>query len=197
MAKKKTARTPLEERLPAVLQNRTVALVLALLMGLVGVLGLGAVRLRADYAKTACIFTQGTAGDGYSIAYDLSYRQQIAQSLLAEGSNRRGDSDPYVVQVRSALNLLPQQVDLAVDSPSGLYRLDRELGSAVEALVRAMGYKNDPVLAPLWAEFTAREQIMDGDGYNDAAQKFNRRLGQFPANIIGALWGVPELERFA
>ena len=54
-------------------------------------------------------------------------------------------------------------------------------------------------LEALYAEFTSRQAIVEraaANDYNPQAQAYNETARAFPANVIGALWGVSSAPLF-
>ena len=57
-----------------------------------------------------------------------------------------------------------------------------------------------PQLEALYAEFTSRQALIEraaANTYNPAAESYNSAASWFPANLIGALWGVEKAPLFA
>ena len=84
---------------------------------------------------------------------------------------------------------------LASGSPAACYRANTALGKAVEALYPNL-QENDTAKAQ-WEEFKSRQYTIDLSAYNTVAEQYNDMAAAFPANLIGAVWGATEVERFA
>ena len=83
----------------------------------------------------------------------------------------------------------------ASGSPAACSRADTALGKAVVAL-NPKQQENDTAKAQ-WEEFKSRQYTIDHSAYNTVAEQYNDMAAAFPANLIGAVWGATEVERFA
>ena len=100
-------------------------------------------------------------------------------------------------QARAALDGLN-----AAEGPAAQYQANARLASAVDALYQQLvpvAEKEDKAdtLQTQWSEFLSRQDIIQHDGYNEAAQAFNETLGGFPAVLLGGIWQIEKVELFA
>lgn len=124
-----------------------------------------------------------------------------AASLIRLGERILGEQDETVARARNALdgwNASDKQ------DPAEQYDCNAELYSAVGDLYlaadQAAGEGETAQLEALYAEFTSRQALIEraaANTYNPAAESYNSAASWFPANLIGALWGVEEAPLFA
>ena len=186
-----------EGRLPAPLRRPLTARLIAVALALVAVVGLGGGKLAAKAADTAALYEQGMRGDGMSIASDLTARAHAAANILTLGENLLGEEDPLVTGARGALDELN-----GAEGPAAQYAANSRLASAVDALYQQLTLPAQlagkaETLQTQWSEFLSRQDIIQHDGYNEAAQAFNETLRGFPAVVLGRIWQVQEVELFA
>ena len=169
-----------EGRLPTPLRRPATARLIAVALALVAVVGLGGARLAAKAADTAAIYELGVRGDGLA----------IGESLLGQG-------DTLVAEARAALDGLN-----AAEGPAAQYAANARLAAAVDALYQQLAPAAEQAgkgdaLQTQWSEFLSRQDILQHDGYNEAARDFNETLGSFPAVVLGGIWQIEEVELFA
>ena len=185
-----------EQRLPAPAKRPWAARVIAVALALAAVFGLGGAKLAAYHSSVEAQYTQGVRGDGMGIASDLQARGNAAANIITLGEALLGENDPLVLNARAALDALQ-----AESMPSAQYAANLQLGVAVDALYQqltavAAGQGKGETLSTPWSEFLSRQSIIEHDGYNEAARRYNDTVSGFPAGLIGALWGVQEVELF-
>ena len=91
----------------------------------------------------------------------------------------------------------------ATDSshPADQFAANTALGSAVEIMYGevADAGKSTESIETQHTEFLSRQDIIlrtAGNEYNPAVEEYNNTLSAFPANVIGTLWGIGEVEAF-
>lgn len=186
-----------EESLPAALKKRAVAAAFLVVMLLAAVFGLGGAKLTAWQRETESLYLNGD-GSSYDtgIVDELSAAVSAAQSITDLCAAQLGEEDAGVAAARAAI----EQCRSVTGGPASACEANEALQSAVSYLYNAVRHGMDgtagQALQGQWSDFTAHQDIMARSGYNWAAEEYNRVLGGFPANLIGALWGAEELERF-
>ena len=187
-----------ESRLPAPARKKPAAALFLAALALVSVFGLGGFKLRGRYDRVCAAFS---ASDEYgnSIVQDLA-AQAAAASLIRLGGRILGEEDAdvsYAAQALDAYNRSDKQ------NAADQYRCNANLTGAVGDLYLAAGRRADDdakaQLEALYAEFTSRQAIVEraaANDYNPRAQAYNETARAFPANVIGALWGVSSAPLF-
>lgn len=186
-----------EGKLPGALRRPLTARIIALILVLAAVVGLGGGKLAAKAADVRALYEQGMRGDGLSIASDLNARANAAANILAMAESLLGQDDALVTEARAALDGLN-----AAEGPAAQYQANARLASAVDALYQqlvplAEKEGKADTLQTQWSEFLSRQDIIQHDGYNEAAQAFNETLGGFPAVLLGGIWQIEKVELFA
>lgn len=189
-----------EDHLPAPARRRPVGALALAVLALVSVFGIGGVKLKARQASVTALYTTATNEYGDGIQTDLDAQADAAASLIRLAGRLLGESDPTVTAAAAALdawNALPAL-------PAAQYAGNADLYAAVGDVYIAARTSTDEStrdqLDALYAEFTSRQALVEraaANTYNPAAQQFNRELGELPAGIIGALWGVEPAQLFA
>lgn len=188
----------LEEKLPAVLQKRAAAGALCAVMLLASVFGLGGAKLAAYRAKTDMMYV--VAADRYStsIVDELDAAAAAAVTITDLCAQQLGEEDAGVQAARAAIAQRRQRP--AGSGPAYDYQANLALQSAVSYLYNSVRHDMDgtagQALQGQWSDFTSCQDRITRSGFNAAVDEYNQTAGSFPANLIGALWGAEELERF-
>lgn len=181
-----------EKRLPAVCKKAGVPQIALVAMLVVGLFGIGGAKLSAYSHNTMASFSSGQ----YSITADMNQRISAAANVVTV-AKKIANVDQTLIQAAQ------QAIDAAEDlsSPAQAYRNNQAMETAVEALYNAALDKADAqqkeMLSEQHSEFMSRGTILRNSAYNEQAQDFNKDRNAFPANLIGAVWGVQEAEYFA
>ena len=189
----------LEKALPAPLRTRAVAGVLCAVMVLAAVFGLGGAKLSAKYRKTAETFTVGVAADnGYSMWEELNSRANYTANIITSAVNDGAEAG-YVDAARQALSAF--EAALEQGDVSELYAANLTLTAAVDQLYADLQAKsatpmNMGAVQTQYSKFNSAGNVLNNLSYNDAVAQYNDEAGGFPAGLIGALWGVQEVEPF-
>lgn len=188
-----TGLAKLENRLPAPLKKRGTAILVAILLAVGSVLGLGGWKLRGQVQAVEKIFYEKGG-----ISDNIDARAQISANILSL-ADRLPDAkaDSEVKALNKALEKLekakgPEEESLA----------DRKIEDAKIALVDALqepakaDNKINDLLAGQAAEFEAAGSRISyaAKDYNKKADEMNAVLHRFPANIIRLLSGAGEVE---
>lgn len=189
-----------ESKLPAPARKRPVAALALAALALVSVFGIGGAKLRGRYARTLAVYTQ-TDEYGHGIQQDQASQADAAASLIRLGGRVLGEEADTVVWANAVLDAWN---DSDKQDPAVQYGYNTALYSAVGDLYLAVGQaagdEEKSQLEALYAEFTSRQSLIEraaANTYNPAAEAYNRTTAWFPANAIGALWGVRQAPLFA
>lgn len=186
-----------ESRLPAPARKRPVALLALVLAAAVSVFGIGGARLQASSRQTRALYS-ATNQYGQGMAGDLALRADAAANLIRLCGQVLGEED---VSVQAARQALEDWNQTDTDHPAQQFAANTALGGAVTAMVqqaRDAGGGSEAIDGQ-YTEFLSRQDILTrtaANQYNPAAQDFNDMISAFPANLIGGLWGVGEVELF-
>ena len=158
-----------ETKLPQPVQRRATAWVLTVAVALAAVFGLGGMKLQSAHRAAVKEFTTGAHEEyeGFSLSVDLNERLEAGATLAKIGKQQLGETNAFV----------------------------NEAFAQVEALYPNL-QENDTAKAQ-WEEFKSRQYTIDLSAYNTVAEQYNDMAAAFPANLIGAVWGATEVERFA
>ena len=83
-----------------------------------------------------------------------------------------------------------------------LYQSNEALGTAIGQLyAKLQEQAADPMkmgaVQGQYSQFNSAQTILSNLHYNDAVQSYRSDVGGFPANLLGRLFGVQEVELFA
>ena len=183
-----------ESKLPAPARKRPTAVVALVLAAVVSVFGIGGAKLKDASRQTKAVYAS-TNQYGQGMANDLALRADAAANLIRLCGQALGEEDATVQAAQQALDAW-NATD--TDHPADQFAA---LGGAVTAMVQqaeAAGVSSQSIDGQ-YTEFLSRQDIIlrtASNEYNPAAQKFNDTISGFPANLIGTLWGVGEVELF-
>lgn len=182
----------LEQKLPAALKKAGVPQIAALVLLAVSVFGIGGAKLAGYYNSTMEGFRSGQ----YSITADLDQRVSAAANVVTVAKKIPGVDAELLRAAENAVDAFSTPM-----GPADAWAANETLDAAVEALYDAAlplaGADQKDLLGEQHSEFMSRGTILRNSSYNEQAEQFNRDRGSFPANLIGALWGVNEAEYFA
>ena len=211
--------TGLEAKLPAALANRAAALALSVVLMLAAFVGFGGAKVRGRYNEARQWFTVGVAADnGYNLSEELNTRMNTAANVITTAGNTLGTDSAEVQAAQTALSDFTACLD-AVQNGSksqALTSLSYYNGSAMHALYQAneaLGNAIDQLYAKLqeqaadpmkmgavqgqYGQFNSAGTIIGTLQYNAAVYDYQNEVGGFPANVLGGLFGVKEVEPFA
>lgn len=190
----------LEQALPAPLRTQAAAAALCVVLALVSVFGLGGAKLKAQYTAAADSFTVGVAADnGYTMMDELTSRADNAANIITSAGNAGADAG-YLEVARLALASYQQVLEQG--DVSNIYAANVSLTAAIDQLYADLQAKSDTPMSmgavqTQYSQFNSSGNILTNLSYNDTAAQYNAEAGGFPAGLIGALWGVQEVELFA
>ena len=158
---------------------------------------LGAGSLSSERKALVKIFTNGTESASPTRYSMDAYLDKCAESaqLLAESASVYLDDDALIAPVKeqaAALN--------AKEGPDGRYEIYKQLVSSVNSLYTALekaGRTEETDVLLSYGDFKgACDRLERDEDYRKLAQEFNEDLGSFPANLIGGILGVKQLDTF-
>ena len=186
-----------ESKLPAPARKRPAAALALVVLALVSVLGIGGAKLNTKYNQVQAIYSASNE-HGQSMENDLSLRADAAANLIRLCGQALGEDTPSVQAAQQALDAWN-----ATDAghPADQFAANTALGSTVEIMYGEVvdAGKSTQSIESQHTEFLSRQDIIlrtAGNEYNPAAEEYNKTLSAFPANVIGALWGIGEVEMF-
>ena len=196
----------LEAKLPAALTRQAVALALSIVVMLAAFLGFGSAKLRGKYNTAHQWFTAGVAADnGYNLSEELTTRMNTAANVITTASNTLGADNAEVLTAQDALTAFSNDLDGVKAGKTRLHALyeDNEtLGTAIDQLyAKLQEQAADPMkmgaVQGQYGQFNSAGTIIGTLKYNEAVYNYQNEVGGFPANVLGGLAGVKEVEPFA
>lgn len=196
----------LEAKLPAALSTRAAALALSVVVMLAAFFGFGSAKLRGKYNTARQWFTAGVAADnGYNLSEELTTRENTAANVITTASNTLGADNAEVLTAQDALTAFSNDLDGVKAGKTRLHALyeDNEtLGTAIDQLyAKLQEQAADPMkmgaVQGQYGQFNSAGTIIGTLKYNEAVYNYQNEVGGFPANVLGGLAGVKEVEPFA
>lgn len=186
-----------ESKLPAPAKKRPAAALALVVLALVSVLGIGGAKLNTKYNQVRAIYSASNE-HGQSMENDLSLRADAAANLIRLCGQVLGEDAPSVQAAQQALD---DWNATDADHPADQFAANTALGSAVDIMYNEVvdAGKSTGSIEAQHTEFLSRQDIIlrtAGNEYNPAAEEYNKTLSAFPANVVGALWGIGEVEAF-
>ena len=196
-----------EKALPAPLQKRAVALLLALLVLAASAVGVGGGKLRARYNEAKSWYTVGVPADnGYTLSDELSERANTAANILTTALHTEGlgPDAPAVTAAQAALDgfVACQEAVAAGGAGMGeMYRADEALDAAVNLLYGEMqALADDPLnmgaVQSQYGRFNSAGTILGSLHYNEAVTAYRNETDGFPASALKGLFGIKDVEVF-
>ena len=196
----------LEAKLPGALSTQAVALVLSVVMMLAAFVGFGSAKVRSKYNAARQWFTVGVAADnGYNLNEELTTRANTAANVITTASNTLGKDNAEVQTAQATLETFDQTLE-AVNAGDtqmhALYEANATLGNAIDQLyAKLQEQAADPMkmgaVQGQYGQFNSAGTILGTLKYNEAVYDYHKEIGGFPANVLGGLAGVKEVEPFA
>lgn len=186
-----------ESKLPAPAKKRPAAALALVVLALVSVLGIGGAKLNTKYNQVRAIYSASNE-HGQSMENDLSLRAAASANLIRLCGQVLGEDAPSVQAAQQALD---DWNATDADHPADQFAANTALGSAVDIMYNEVvdAGKSTGSIEAQHTEFLSRQDIIlrtAGNDYNPAAEEYNKTLSAFPANVVGALWGIGEVEAF-
>lgn len=195
----------LEQKLPAALGTKAVAIALSVVVMAAAFMGIGSAKLRGKYNEACQWYTTGVAADsGYNLNEELSTRQNTAANVITTALSTLGADSAEVQAAQKALEEFTACKQLA-DGGFGMhamYQANETLGSAIDQLyAKLQEAAADPMkmgaVQGQYGQFNSAGTILGTLRYNDAVYQYQNEVGGFPANLLGSLAGVKEVQPFA
>ena len=196
----------LEAKLPGALCTQAAALALSVVVMLAAFFGFGGAKLRTKYNKARQWFTVGVAADnGYNLNEELNTRANTAANVITTGSNTLGTDNAEVQAAQAALTAFNDALEGANAGSTrmhALYQDNETLGAAIDQLyAKLQEQAADPMkmgaVQGQYGQFNSANTIIGSLKYNEAVYDYQKETGGFPANVLGGLAGIKEVEPFA
>ena len=196
----------LEAKLPGALRTQAAALALSVVVMLAAFFGFGGAKLRTKYNKARQWFTVGVAADnGYNLNEELNTRANTAANVITTGSNTLGTDNAEVRAAQAALTAFNDALEGANAGSTrmhALYQDNETLGAAIDQLyAKLQEQAADPMkmgaVQGQYGQFNSANTIIGSLKYNEAVYDYQKETGGFPANVLGGLAGIKEVEPFA
>ena len=196
----------LEAKLPGALCTQAAALALSVVVMLAAFFGFGGAKLRTKYNKARQWFTVGVAADnGYNLNEELNTRANTAANVITTGSNTLGTDNAEVQAAQAALTAFNDALEGANAGSTrmhALYQDNETLGAAIDQLyAKLQEQAADPMkmgaVQGQYGQFNSANTIIGSLKYNEAVYDYQKETGGFPANVLGSLAGIKEVEPFA
>ena len=181
--------------------------------------GFGGAKLRTKYNEARQWFTVGVAADnGYNLNEELNTRANTAANVITTGSNTLGTDNAEVQAAQAALDDFSACLDAVQSggksqaltslsyyngsSMHALYQANETLGKAIDQLyAKLQEQAADPMkmgaVQGQYGQFNSANTIIGSLKYNEAVYDYQKETGGFPANVLGGLAGIKEVELFA
>ena len=196
----------LEAKLPGALRTQAAALALSVVVMLAAFFGFGGSKLRTKYNEARQWFTVGVAADnGYNLNEELNTRANTAANVITTGSNTLGTDNAEVQAAQAALTAFNDALEGANAGSTRmhtLYQDNETLGAAIDQLyAKLQEQAADPMkmgaVQGQYGQFNSANTIIGSLKYNEAVYDYQKETGGFPANVLGGLAGIKEVEPFA
>ena len=195
----------LEQKLPTALGTRAAALALSVVVMAAAFVGIGGAKVRGKYNEARQWYTASVAADaGYNLNEELTTRQNTAANVITTATNTLGTDSAELQAAQKALEDFKSCKQLA-DGGLGMhamYQANETLGSAIDQLyAKLQEVAEDPMkmgaVQGQYGQFNSAGTILGTLSYNEAVYKYQNEVGGFPANLLGSLLGVKEVQPFA
>ena len=168
--------------------------------------GVGGAKLRGKYNEARQWYTVGVAADnGYTLSEELTTRANTAANVITTGSNTLGADNAEVLAAQDALTVFNNDLNglnAGKTRMHVLYEDNEALGAAIDQLyAKLQEQAADPMkmgaVQGQYGQFNSADTIIGNLSYNQAVYDYQNEVGGFPANVLGGLFGVREVEPFA
>ena len=196
----------LEAKLPAALTRQAVALALSIVVMLAAFAGFGSAKVRSKYNTARQWFTVGVSADnGYNLSEELTARANTAANVITTAGNTLGADNAEVLAAQDALSVFNNDLDGVNTGKTrmhAIYEDNAALGAAIDQLyAKLQEQASDPMkmgaVQGQYGQFNSAGTIIGTLKYNEAVYNYQNEVGGFPANVLGGLAGVKEVEPFA
>ena len=175
--------------------KRPLAAAVCLACALISVFGLGGWKLNRLYDKLETTFIYGaeSATTRHSMDAYLDRCSEYA-SELAQEAKQYLDDDEAIEEVLTLAEALS-----ASNGIEGRYEVYTQLTRKVEDMysaLQAAGASGEVGVSTAYHDYTSAQNLIKNDGYYQEAMDYNRTIGAFPANVIGAIYGLDAADTF-
>lgn len=188
----------LENALPAPLKKASAARAVLLLTVIVSVFGIGGAKLHGQYNDVQNTYT-ATDKYGHSMQDDLATQADAAANLIRQSEKILSPDSDDILYAKDALADWNEAAK--TNDPSKQYQANKALSGAVDTLFLSSKATTDDLatIQGLYDEFLSCQSIIERSGasYNNQVKDYQDMTKQFPANVLGFLWGCSELSEFA
>ncbi len=177
-------------------ENRTFAAAVLLVCALVSVIVLGGWKLSRKQASLDDLFVLGS-DTGLATRHSMdAYLDRAADAAhtLAQEAKQYAVDETLIENVAQYADALGK-----TDGMNGRVEPYLQLTAAVEDLYSALqvaGAGDAVNVKTAYGDFTSAQSLLKYDAYHAEASAYNKTIGAFPANMIGALWGVGTAETY-
>lgn len=192
-----------ESKLPAPVKKKPVAAGFLVVLALLSVFGIGGAKLKGQYQNTMEIYTSVVDEYGNGIQTDFDAQADAAANLIRAADKVMGEhSGSYAAYAQECLDVWND----TPRTPAAQYVANKALYGAVDTLYNTAEWRQQESdsswkqIEGLYQDFVSCQSTISratANDYNPAAQKYNKTTSGFPANLIGTVWGVGEIEQFA
>ncbi len=197
----------LEKALPAPLQQRAAAVLLAAVIAVGSLVGFGGAKLRSRYNEAKSWYAVGVKADnGYTLSDELEERAFTAANVITTALNTQGlgSESPEVRQAQAALEAFEDCKDALDGGGNGMqamYQANAALDAAVDQLyARMQEMAEDPLqmgaVQSQYGRFNSAGTILGSLRYNEEVIQYQKETGGLLASVLGGLFGVQEVELF-
>lgn len=178
------------------IENKKIAVIVAILMILFAVLVLGGTKLRADRDDVQELFYEGVNRDSLSIYNDLQARLESSYNLVTIANKYMPANSEEISNLLNARESL-----ISAKSPSDMYNANHALTVAVDTLYSELGNwemdeEDSRLAAKQFTELSSRNQTISHDWFNTEASNFNSTMGTFPGWLIAAVNGIKPVDLY-
>ena len=134
--------------------------------------------------------------DSESISAELSEMRSNAAVLSSIAAKYTSANQAFISDLNAAVALLDEAKEVSSKHQASL-KLDSAVENVYSNLTGLQLADMDAQDARYaYKNFSSAQLRIEHDGYNALADEFNKDLGKFPANLLGALRGVKPLGLF-
>lgn len=184
------------------LQNKTTAILIMIVMILAGTLIGSHNSLAKLSSKAENVFYSGINNDGLCIQSDLDKRSELARNLVTVASSYLPQDSAALTAVSSARDQLKNASSIK-DKSDANKALDEAVFNLYSILEKDGITEKDELVnnfsknpTRIYTDFRSFGDTIKHDKYNDYAKEFNEVITGFPANILSRLTLIKPLELF-
>jgi LemA protein len=178
------------------LKDKKIAVLLMVIMITLGTVFGSHRSLMKLYNSAEDVFYYGENGDGFSIQHDLEHRIEYSGYLVKIAKNYLPADSSFIADVENARNAL-DTADTIKEKSEADYQLNSVLFALYNELENhELSKKDVEYRRSYYSSFISSGDKISSSSYNDTVRKFNSVLNNFPANVLGRLTAIHELDTF-